>query len=38
MVGPDAMKVSGWQQLYAEYSNQFGVEMLNWPPPKAQNP
>ena len=38
MVGPDAMKFAGWQQLYAEYSNQFGVEMLNWPPPKAQNP
>jgi uncharacterized protein YndB with AHSA1/START domain len=29
-VGPDAMKFSGWQQLLAEYSKQFGVEMPSW--------
>jgi uncharacterized protein YndB with AHSA1/START domain len=32
MVGPDAMKFGGWQQLHAEYAQQFGVEKLNWPP------
>ncbi len=26
IVGPDAMKVGGWQQLHAEYAKQFGVE------------
>src|SRR5262249_34295235 len=26
MVGPDAMKFGGWQQLNAEYAKQFGVE------------
>jgi len=26
-VGPDAMKVDGWQQLHAEYAKQFGIEM-----------
>src|SRR5215813_8397117 len=25
-VGPDAMKVSGWQRLHAEYAQQFGKE------------
>ena len=25
-VGPDAMKVSGWQQLHEEYARQFGTE------------
>jgi hypothetical protein len=25
-VGPDAMKVGGWQRLHAEYAKQFGVE------------
>jgi uncharacterized protein YndB with AHSA1/START domain len=29
-VGPDAMKVSGWQRLHAEYAKQFGVEMPTW--------
>jgi uncharacterized protein YndB with AHSA1/START domain len=26
IVGPDAMKFSGWQRLTAEYSKQFGIE------------
>ena len=29
-VGPEAMKVSGFQRLHAEYARQFGVEMPNW--------
>jgi uncharacterized protein YndB with AHSA1/START domain len=29
-VGPDAMKVDGWQRLHAEYAKQFGVEMPKW--------
>lgn len=36
LVGPDAMKFGGWQQLYAEYAQQFGVETLNWPPKETQ--
>lgn len=32
MVGPDAMKFSGWQRLNAEYAKQFGVELPNWSP------
>ena len=36
MVGPDAMKFGGWQQLNAEYAKQFGVEAPNWPPQAAQ--
>jgi uncharacterized protein YndB with AHSA1/START domain len=35
MVGPEAMKFD-WQRLHAEYAKQFGIEMLNWPPPAAQ--
>lgn len=31
-IGPDAMKVEGWQRLHAEYAEQFGVEMPKWPP------
>ena len=31
MVGPEAMKVSGWQRLTTEYARQFGVEAPNWP-------
>ena len=27
MVGPEAMKFGGWQQLNAEYAKQFGVEV-----------
>ena len=26
IVGPEAMKVTGWQQLNAEYAQQFGIE------------
>jgi len=32
IVGPEAMKVDGWQQLNAEYAKQFGVENPGWPP------
>jgi len=35
LVGPDAIKFGGWQQLHAEYARQFGVEIVNWPPPAA---
>jgi len=31
IVGPDAMKFGGWQRLHAEYAQQFGVELPNWP-------
>jgi uncharacterized protein YndB with AHSA1/START domain len=31
MVGPEAMKVSGWQRLNGEYAKQFGVEAPSWP-------
>lgn len=30
IVGPDAMKVDGWQRLHAEYAQQFGVELPKW--------
>jgi uncharacterized protein YndB with AHSA1/START domain len=36
MVGPHAMKFSGWQRLNAEYAKQFGVEMPTGPPQAAQ--
>ncbi len=29
-VGPDAMKVAGWQRLHAEYATQLGVEPPSW--------
>lgn len=29
-VGPDAMKFDGWRRLFAEYSQQLGVEMPSW--------
>ena len=32
MVGPEAAKFGGWQRLHAEYAEQFGIEMPNWPP------
>jgi uncharacterized protein YndB with AHSA1/START domain len=35
-VGPDAMKIAGWQRLHAEYAKQFGVEPPKWPPSTAQ--
>jgi uncharacterized protein YndB with AHSA1/START domain len=31
IVGPDAMKFGGWQQLNAEYAKQFGVEAPSAP-------
>ena len=37
MVGPEAMKVSGWQRLNAEYARQFGIKTPNQPP-QAQKP
>ena len=30
IVGPDAVTFGGWQQLNAEYSEQFGVESPEW--------
>jgi uncharacterized protein YndB with AHSA1/START domain len=30
IAGPDAMKVSGWQQLHADYAKQLGVEPPRW--------
>jgi uncharacterized protein YndB with AHSA1/START domain len=29
-VGPNALKLEGWQRLFAEYSQQFGVEPPSW--------
>ncbi len=37
IVGPDALKF-GWQRLHAEYAQQFGIEMPNWPPQAAEKP
>src|SRR5262245_6650037 len=36
IVGPEAMKFDGWQQLNAEYAKQFGLETPNWPSQAAQ--
>jgi uncharacterized protein YndB with AHSA1/START domain len=36
IAGADAMKFAGWQRLNAEYAQQFGVEVPNWPPQAAQ--
>jgi uncharacterized protein YndB with AHSA1/START domain len=36
IVGPEAIKFGGWQQLNAEYAKQFGIESPNWPPQAAQ--
>jgi uncharacterized protein YndB with AHSA1/START domain len=30
IVGPEAMKFSGWQRLNGEYAKQFGVETPSW--------
>jgi uncharacterized protein YndB with AHSA1/START domain len=30
IAGGDALKFAGWQRLNAEYSGQFGVEVLGW--------
>jgi uncharacterized protein YndB with AHSA1/START domain len=37
IVGPDAIKIGGWQQLNAEYAKQFGIKTPSWPPKPAQN-
>ena len=36
IAGGDAMKLAGWQRLNAEYAEQFGVKVPNWPPGAAQ--
>lgn len=36
LVGPEAMKFSGWQRLNAEYAKQFGKEEPNLPPQAAE--
>lgn len=36
IVGSEAMNF-GWQRLHAEYAEQFGIEMPNWPPQGGQN-
>jgi len=36
IVGPAAMKLSGWQRLNAEYAKQFGIEPPNWPSKAAR--
>jgi len=30
IAGPEAMQVTGWQQLLADYSKQLGVEPPRW--------
>jgi uncharacterized protein YndB with AHSA1/START domain len=37
IVGPDAMKLGGWQRLHAEYAKQFATETPNRQPQTAQN-
>lgn len=37
IVGPEAMKFSGWQRLNTEYAKQFGIETPGWSPQAAQN-
>ena len=32
IVGPEAMKVGGWQRLTTEYAKQFGIDAPDWPP------
>jgi len=36
IAGGAAMKVDGFQRLHAEYAQQFGTKMPNWPPQAAQ--
>jgi len=36
IAGGDAMRFAGWQQLVAEYAQQFGIKPPNWPPKAAQ--
>jgi len=35
MVGPDVMKLDGWERLVGEYAKQLGVELPKWTGPKA---
>ncbi len=35
IVGPEAMKLAGWQKLTAEYAKQFGVETPNRSPQRS---
>ena len=37
MVGGDAVKFGGWQQLKAEYAKQFGIEDPGWSPNAAKD-
>ena len=37
VAGAEAMKFSGWQQLNAEYAEQFGIEAPSWSPKSAQH-
>ena len=37
IVGPDVMKLGGWQRLNAEYAKQFAIERPKWLPQAAQN-
>jgi uncharacterized protein YndB with AHSA1/START domain len=37
IIGPEAMKFSGWQRLNAEYAKQFAIEAPNWPPTAANH-
>jgi uncharacterized protein YndB with AHSA1/START domain len=36
-VGPDGMKMPGFQRLHAEYAKLFGVEMPKWSPKEPQS-
>ena len=36
IVGGEAIKSAGWQRLNAEYAEQFGIKVPNWPPQAAQ--
>lgn len=36
IAGPKAMNFAGWRRLHAEYAEQFGMEVLNWPPQTPQ--
>jgi len=37
LVGPEAMKFSGWQRLSAEYAKQFALDSPNQSPQQTQN-
>ena len=36
IVGPEAMKVEGWQRLTGEFAKQFGVDLPSWSPGAAK--